>query len=471
VKGKGTSVKGIGTRLSLVAGSGLLLLITACTPPLPPDVLAARLERTITCVPGIQDVAVPADYFEAVSAVSTALNGLCPEQQIRPVDPAQPAKVRITQGPPSAADLDAFAAQCGSPALATPVFGTPIVAAFNILGLEGLKLTPEALAGILKGTITSWQDPQITGPNEGFDVPDLPIEVLRLEGPSSAVEAMTAWLSQTAPEAWSNGQVSVLPFGETLPDYATIIGRLTGVPADELADDGAFEDDGTFDEDSIFEDDGAFEDDFSEELDFDALLEEDFSGDLLVDDDVIIDLEADVDVDALEGEGAIAIMPAFYANNNVIPIADFPAANSIVSISNVDLAKVGIAATEITLDDQERMIASHAVGGLPIEGQFDIASAKVILEEGQEEVGWPVIAMSTIMVCDDPSDPLPLATGQFFLRLGGQGTFDAVGLTPLPEPIRILTLPAMKVQLDSAEFEDELGEETEITLDEAPATE
>jgi len=215
-----------------------------------------------------------------------------------------------------------------------------------------------------------------------------------------------------------------------------MIGRLTGVPIEDFDDDAFFEDDFTD------ESEDAFDEDF---------LTEDFGEDILVGDDVFIDLEADIGLDSLEGEGAVAIMPAFYANNNVIPIADFPAGRSIITIGNVDLAKVGIAATEITIDDEERIIASHAVGGIPVEGQFDIASAKVILEEGQEEVGWPVIAMSSVLVCDDPNDPLPLSTGQFLLRLGGQGTLDAVGLTPLPEPIRINTLPAMKVQLDSAE--------------------
>ena len=288
----------------------------------------------------------------------------------------------------------------------------------------------------MNGSVTSWQDPLILEPNEGFDIPDLPIELLRLDAPSGAVEAMTAWLAKEAPEAWNAGQVSTLATGEEFTDYAGMIGRLTGVPVDDFDDDAFFEDDFTD------ESEDAFDEDF---------LTEDFGEDILVGDDVFIDLEADIGLDSLEGEGAVAIMPAFYANNNVIPIADLPAGRSIISIGNVDLAKVGIAATEITIDEEERIIASHAVGGIPVEGQFDIASAKVILEEGQEEVGWPVIAMSSVLVCDDPNDPLPLSTGQFLLRLGGQGTLDAVGLTPLPEPIRINTLPAMKVQLDSAE--------------------
>jgi hypothetical protein len=440
-------VKGKGTKLSLIAGSGALILITACTPPLPPDVLAARLERTITCIPGTQDVAISPDYAEAVNAISIALNGLCPDQGMVAVGLDQAAKVRVTEGPPSAADISSFAAQCGSPVLATPVFGTPIVLAFNILGLEGLILTPQAVAGILNGSITSWQDRAILEPNEGFDIPDLPIEVLRLDAPSGAVEAMTAWMAKEAPEVWTSGQISTLTTGEAFSDYAGMIGRLTGVPADEFGDD--------FGDDTL-EDENFLDEEF---------LDESFGEDILVDDDVFIDLEADIGLDSVEGEGAVAVMPAFYANNNVIPIADFPAGSSVISIGNVDLAKVGIAAMDITTDEQERMIASHAVGGIPVEGQFDIASAKVILEEGQEEVGWPVIAMSSVLVCDDPNDPLPLSTGQFLLRLGGQGTLDAVGLTPLPEPIRINTLPAMKVQLDSAEDID-VDSEAEGLLEE-----
>lgn len=444
-------------KMSVLAGCGILTLLTACTPPLPPDVLAARLERTITCVPGTQDVAVSSDLAEAVNAVGIALNGLCPDQQIRPVGPNESAKVKITEGPPSAADIDAFAAQCGSPVLATPVMGTPIVMAFNILGLEGLILTPDAVAGILNGSITSWLDPRITEPNEGFDIPDLPVELLRLEEPSGAVEAMTAWLTKTAPDSWTQGEIATLTQGEAFADYASIIGRMTGAPVEDFSDD-AFVDD--FADETDFGDDVALEDfDFSE-----------FGEDILVDDDVFIDLDADIDVDQVEGEGAVAIMPAFYANNNVIPIADFPALNSVISISNVDLAKVGIAAMEINEDPEGRLIASHAVGGAPVEGQFDIASAKVILEDDQEVVGWPVIEMSTILVCDDPSDPLPLSTGQFFLRLGGQGTFDSVGLTPLPEPIRVNSLPAMKVELDSAEDIDVESEAEGLLNEPEPAT-
>lgn len=414
-----------GTAKSLVVLGVVVAFTAACTPPLPPDVLAARLERTITCNPGSQEVAVSPDYFDAVAAVNIALNGVCPEQSLVPVAIGEnsEAKVVILDRPATAADLSQFAAQCTGDVLTVPVYGTPIVMAVNILGLDGIVLTPQAVAGILTGSITSWADPLIAEANGGFEVPDIPVDLLRLEGPSGAVEAMTAWLTQQVPDKWTQGQVSTLTTGRPFATYQDIVDEMAGG-----ALDGDFTNEEFTDEDVFVEDENP-----------------------VAVEDIEIDLDADVEFDSLPGEGTVAIMPVFIPNNNVIPIADLPVDGQPISITNVDLPKVGIAATGLITDEQGNIVAAHAVGGIPIAEQFDIASAKVVLTDGQALAGWPVIAVSSIVVCDDPNNPLPLSTGQFFMRLAGQGTFDSVGLTPLPEPIRILAIPALRVQLDSLE--------------------
>lgn len=436
-----------GTAKSLVVLGATVAFTVACTPPLPPDVLAARLERTITCVSGTQEVAVSPDYFEAVNAVGAALNGLCPEEFVAPVAISEDSqeKVQILDRPVTPADLSKFAAQCTGDVLTVPVYGTPIVMAVNILGLDGIVLTPEAVAGILTGAVTSWSDPLVAEANGGFEVPDIPVDLLRLEGPSGAVEAMTAWLTQQVPDKWTQGQVSTLTVGRPFASYEDIVSEMAG---------GSFDDD--------FTDDDFTDEDFTDE---DFTDEDLTSEDIPSAEGVEFDLDADVEFDSLPGEGTVAIMPVFIPNNNVIPIADFPVDGETISITNVDLPKVGIAATTLTIDEQGNIVASHAVGGIPIPEQFDIASAKVVLIEGQALAGWPVIALSSIMVCDAPSDPLPLSIGQFFMRLGGQGSFDSVGLTPLPEPIRILAIPALRVQLDSVE------DEIDIDVSESPVAE
>lgn len=418
-----------------LASAGLsVAFLAACTPPMPPDVLAARLERTITCVPGSQDVAVPAEFAEAVNQVNASLANLCPDQSMVPVpvDTAN-AQVRILDRPALETDISEMSQVCSGDVLTTPILGTPIGMVVNILGLDGLILTPQAVAGILNGTITNWTDPLIVEPNTGFDIPDLPVTVLHLDRPSGAVEAMTAWLSEQAPEAWTQGQIDTLTVGEPLASYDDIVAEMTGMSLD-----------------AEFEDPLA-----GEEIDFDALLEEE----PLSEEELDIDLDADIAFEPLPGEGSVAIMPTFLASINVLPVADLPAEGVNISVTNVDLPKVGIAAMELTTDDAGRILPTHAVGGVPVEGQFDQASAKVVLEEGSPLVGWPVIATSSILACDDPDNPLPKSTAQFFLRLAGQGTFDSVGLTPLPEPVRIQALPALRVELDNLEDDVDLDQQ------------
>ena len=421
----------------VLASTGVsVAFLAACTPPMPPDVLAARLERTITCVPGSQEVAAPAEFTQAIDQINVSLLGLCPDQSMVVVPEDTPgAQVRILDRPATTADIDAMAQMCTGDVLTTPVLGTPIGVVVNIVGLDGLLLTPQAVAGLLDGSITNWTDPLITEANSGFDIPDLPVSLLRLDRPSGAVEAMTAWLSQQAPETWTQGTVSTLTAGKALATYDDIIAEMTGMGGeDPFAMD--------------------------EEIDFDALEEE------VPLEEIEVDLEADVPLEAFPGEGTVAVMPAAYANLNVLPLADLPAQDVPISILNVDLPKVGIAATELTTDEQGRIFATHAVGGVPIEGQFDQASAKVVLDEGAPVVGWPVIAISSVMACDAPDNPLPKSTAQFFLRLAGQGTLSTVGLTPLPEPIRIQALPSLRVELDA--LEDDVDLESEVPDQQAP---
>jgi hypothetical protein len=413
---------------SVIAAAGSALFLASCTPPMPPDVLAARLERTIDCVPGSQEVAIPNSLVPALDQVNLSLQGLCPDQSMIGVpEDTRTATVRILDRPATLDDVAAMAEVCTGDVVTTPLLGSPIGIVVNIVGLDGLVLTPQAVAGILNGTITSWRDPLIIDANSGFEIPDLPLTLLRLDQPSGAVEAMTAWLAANA-ATWSEGEVSTLSAGKGLATYDDIIAEMTGMSVTEPM--------GTEGEDS-------------------APVEE-----------VEVDLEADVPIETFPGEGTVAVMPVALASLNVLPVADLPAQGVNISTTNNDLPKVGIAAMGLSTDEQGRIFPTHAIGGVPVEGQFDQASAKVVLEEGAPVVGWPVIAVSSIVACDEPGNPLPLSTAQFFLRLAGQGTLTSVGLTPLPEPIRVQALPSLRVDLAALEddpvMEGDMGSENDL---------
>lgn len=373
-----------GIVLALFA-SGLASSLAACTPPLPPDVLAAKAESAISCLSGAADVSLPAEFTGAMTAVSGSLAGACPDQSIAEVAPGETVGIAVLDHAPSAEEMQAFGKTCPSPVIVVPTFAYPVVATFNIIGLEGLVLSPDAIAGILNGTVSSWADPSIVQANLDYDMTGLPpITVMSVDTPSGSVEAMTAWLSKTAPSAWTAGPVGTLESGQKYPTVADLIADLTVT------------------------------------------------------------------------DGAFAVLPSLVALSNGLPMASLPVAGpdgTTVDVGPDDgqLLKVGSGATTITKDEAGNLFAGPAIGGVPVEGNFDAAAAKVVLAEGQPLIGYPVLGYAHAMVCDDPADPLPLSTAQYLQRLAGQGSLETFGLTPLPEPIRIRTFQPLKVQVNLGE--------------------
>ena len=374
--------RGRGIALSAFALS-VAAAASACTPPMPPDVLAAQAESQIDCQTGSTDVSVPENLLGAMTFVGDALTSVCPEQTLIEVGPQEPAKLKVVDGTPSPEDVSEFSAVCpAGDVIYVPLFSYPVTLAYNIFGLEGLVLTADAVAGILNGSITSWEDPAIIDVNEGFDLSGLPdIEVYTVDQDRGSVQAMTTWLSEEAPQSWSEGTLERLP--------------------------------GDINFGSSFE--------MTEELAF--------------------------------MEGAVAVLPVFEAFNAFVPTAAFPvtyggdgAEEELIAFpDDPQLAKIGSGAMALSVDDRGNIAATPAVGRIPDDEIFDLAASKIILQEDQPVVGWPVLGTGHLLVCDDPADPLPLSVAQYSLRLAGQGALETYGLTPLPEPVRIKTFEPLKV--------------------------
>jgi len=358
---------------SFIGAAGLALV--ACTPPLPPDVLAARAENQITCQKGDQVVVLPEDFAGAMLNVNSNLQGVCPEQTVSEGAPGTPSTLEIVDHAPTADEIAAFGEACPTAPIVVPIFAYAVSLTYNIIGLEGLVFPPEVAAGILNGTITNWEDPAIVDANPGVDLTLLPeISILGLDQPTGAVEAMTAWLSKEAPSTWTDGTVGTLPEATTtFPTSFDLIGEMT------LTD------------------------------------------------------------------GPVSVMPTISAVNNAIPIGTLPVKDVFIDPTDTGLAKVGAGAMTLTTDASGNIVASPAVGGVPVAENFDLAASKVVLAEGTELIGWPVEGIAHMMVCDDPNDPLPLSTAQYLVRLAGQGGLESFGVTPLPEPVRQKTFTPLKV--------------------------
>src|SRR6201984_403269 len=81
-----------------------------------------------------------------------------------------------------------------------PATAGSIVLAYNLPGVENLKLSREAYAGIFLGKITKWNDPAIAKTNEGVKLPATPITVCERSDGSGTTFIFTKHLSAISPE-------------------------------------------------------------------------------------------------------------------------------------------------------------------------------------------------------------------------------------------------------------------------------
>ena len=76
---------------------------------------------------------------------------------------------------------------------------------YNLEGVpSGLKVTPEAAAGIYLGTVTEWNDPLLQKENPGIPLPAKRIVAVHRSDGSGTTRVFTDWLAATSP-AWRAG--------------------------------------------------------------------------------------------------------------------------------------------------------------------------------------------------------------------------------------------------------------------------
>jgi len=76
-----------------------------------------------------------------------------------------------------------------------PVTAGAVVMAYNLPGIDGLKLSRDALSGIFLGKVEKWNDPLIQKANEGVELPDRPVTLVARADSSGTTLATTRHLS------------------------------------------------------------------------------------------------------------------------------------------------------------------------------------------------------------------------------------------------------------------------------------
>lgn len=92
---------------------------------------------------------------------------------------------------------------CGSDPIEVPVYVSPIAVIYNLQGVSELQLTPQTLAQIFAGKITSWDDPAIKVENPGASLPSTSITPVHRSDDSGTTANFTDYLSKVAKSDWT----------------------------------------------------------------------------------------------------------------------------------------------------------------------------------------------------------------------------------------------------------------------------
>ncbi len=93
---------------------------------------------------------------------------------------------------------------------------------YNLPGVtEHLKLNGKVLAAMYRGTVKTWNDPQITALNPGVNLPATPVVPLHRSDGSGATFLFTQYLSKQEPDGWGKSP----GFGTTV-DFPAVPGAL-----------------------------------------------------------------------------------------------------------------------------------------------------------------------------------------------------------------------------------------------------
>ena len=185
----------VGRLVSAVAILGTAAIsLTACDPPMPPEVAAALAEQTYTCIQGDAKISSDAEMTDLVTGWIDSLTYACvdpePVMTLTGTDNAKDAQVVISDYTPdcTVSSTIPFAVDAGAFVYTESDLGT-------------LNLSPKSMAGILTGKITNWN--QLSADNAGYDMPNRPL-VLSPEADALALKSVTDYLATqgiTLPES------------------------------------------------------------------------------------------------------------------------------------------------------------------------------------------------------------------------------------------------------------------------------
>lgn len=210
-------MRGDRVRLRVLALAALLAAVTACDGPAADGGSAAPISCAAGAVTG-----------QGSSAQAGALNTWirdyqvsCPDATISYASVGSGAGVRAflagdgdfagTDSPLAGADRRGADARCRGAALHLPLVAGPIALAYNVAGVDALRLAPDTIAGLFSGRVRSWDDPVVRRDNPGVTLPATPVRPVHRADNSGTTGNFTRFLAATAAGSWPHGAGSTWP--------------------------------------------------------------------------------------------------------------------------------------------------------------------------------------------------------------------------------------------------------------------
>ncbi len=207
------------------------LILSACTPPIPPDVLASYAEQEVLCANGSVIVKGSENTSSVIQAGIDLYLTSCPDASITLDNESAEPNIVITDN--SAAEPE----MCNAAELTTAVMNQFSTIVYYGEGLDGVVLSPEASVGLLTGEITVWNDPKIVETNPDLNLPDYPVTFVEVEKLHASDQAFIDWMKTITSRDFEMKPSKVVPdFQTLLQDFGTLNGVMSLLPSNIIYD-------------------------------------------------------------------------------------------------------------------------------------------------------------------------------------------------------------------------------------------
>jgi ABC-type phosphate transport system substrate-binding protein len=237
-----TKQSGVIVFVKQLVATGLAILVTigltACDPPMPPELLASQAEQSVTCIDGELTVATPTAISDVVDGWASSLSGACAGSTLTKLDDADGTAQAIIS-------MDGQISPACKPFAEFPIAIDGGVVAYVLADAPTLNLTPQNIQDIFSGKVTNWSDPSLAPANPDAVLPDLAIHIVG--GPQQiAVDALTNWfkklgvdfkptLAKTAAKddgaalaTMAEGDIAITSFSNALYAFSTVAAVTVG---------------------------------------------------------------------------------------------------------------------------------------------------------------------------------------------------------------------------------------------------